>query len=438
MMNDTVREELQTKIAPAGDSGRLSATRKASLPLPSPPLPAVPPPVKRAEPVVQKVAKDAETPPAVKAPAAPVKTVTADLSVKKTSPTLVGFQSKNPTMPDWRLQLQNSVRQRSGGSPQVGGTDAISAPAGKKQTTNGANALKIESAPEPPPPAHANPRVANALKRIEESRKNFLENDTTNTPAAQKPALSPRAYPFNVVSRFPGAQAERPAPAAPAASPAKPRLISSLRIEKRGLDTNKLPPLPAPASPSVPEKIASDTVEAFESTAKHDRRRIEFKPEPAAEHIAEFEEVFEAEPAELEEADDLAPISMRFGSGLFDLIIGSFATSILLSPLMLSGGTWMSLSGALAFAAALAIVMFVYLTLTVGFTGRTFGMRLFSLEMIDAEENAYPTLHQAAVSASVYLLSIALGGIGFIPVLFNDEKRAAHDILSGTVLIREM
>jgi uncharacterized RDD family membrane protein YckC len=390
---------------------------------------------------MQKVAKDAEMPPAVKAPAAPVKTVTADLSVKKTSPTLVGFQSKNPTMPDWRLQLQNSVRQRSGGSPQLGATDAISAPAGKKQTTNGANALKIEAAPEPPPPAHANPRVANALKRIEESRKNFLENDATNMPAAQKPALSPRAYPFNVVSRFPGAQADRPAPAAPAASPAKPRLISSLRIEKRGLDTNKLPPLPAPASsPSVPEKIevTADTVEAVESTAKRDSRRMEFKPESVTEHVAEFEEVFEAEPVELEEADDLAPISMRFGSGLFDLIIGSFATSILLSPLMLSGGSWMSVSGVLAFAAALAIVMFVYLTLTVGFTGRTFGMRLFSLEMIDAEENAYPTLHQAAVSASVYLLSIALGGIGFIPVLFNDEKRAAHDILSGTVLIREM
>ena len=141
---------------------------------------------------------------------------------------------------------------------------------------------------------------------------------------------------------------------------------------------------------------------------------------------------------ELEEADDLAPFSMRFGAGLFDLIIGGFATAILLSPLMLSGGSWMSLSGVLAFSAALAIVLFVYLTLTVGFTGRTFGMRLFSIEMVDAEENAYPTLHQAAVSASVYLLSIALGGIGFLPVLFNDEKRAAHDILSGTILIREM
>jgi uncharacterized RDD family membrane protein YckC len=65
-------------------------------------------------------------------------------------------------------------------------------------------------------------------------------------------------------------------------------------------------------------------------------------------------------------------------------------------------------------------------------------MSLFSLEMIDAEENAYPTLHQAAVSASVYLLSMAMGGIGFIPVLFNEERRAAHDLLSGTILIREV
>jgi uncharacterized RDD family membrane protein YckC len=81
--------------------------------------------------------------------------------------------------------------------------------------------------------------------------------------------------------------------------------------------------------------------------------------------------------------------------------------------------------------------MFVYLTVSLSFIGRTFGMKLFSLELIDAEENAYPTLHQAAVSSSVYLLSLAFGGIGLLPVFFNEEKRAAHDIASGTILIKE-
>jgi uncharacterized RDD family membrane protein YckC len=329
------------------------------------------------------------------------------------------------------------VRQRSGGAPVL--TDATATQGvQKKQTTNGANALKIEAAPEPPPAAHTNPRVANALKRIEESRRVFSESDAP--AAAAKPATSARSYPFNVVSRFPGSPAEstvaNPAPA-PAA---KPRLVSSLRIEKRGLDTNKLPPLPQTQAPAVSSPDVEDIVEPVDTAVKNgsdEHPRIEFSPEPD-EKIVATEQVDEFAGFEVEEADDLAPFSMRFGAGLFDLIIGGFATAILLSPLMISGGSWFSLSGVLAFSAALAIVLFIYLTLTVGFTGRTFGMRLFALEMIDAEENAYPTLHQAAVSASVYLLSIALGGIGFLPILFNDEKRAAHDILSGTILIREM
>src|SRR6476620_7204883 len=185
MMNDTVREELQTKIAPAGNSGRLPARPIAS------PMPAAFSPVaKQPEPIIQRAVPKAEISaseqPAAKAdvpavqkplPAPPARILTSELNSKKTSPTLVGFQSKNPTLPDWRLQLQNSVRQRSSGSPQPVMTDAKAAATPQKQTTNGANALKIEAAPEPPPPVHANPRVANALRRIEDSRRTFLETD---------------------------------------------------------------------------------------------------------------------------------------------------------------------------------------------------------------------------------------------------------------------
>ena len=81
--------------------------------------------------------------------------------------------------------------------------------------------------------------------------------------------------------------------------------------------------------------------------------------------------------------------------------------------------------------------MFIYLTTTVGLSGKTLGMKLFSLEIVDIEENAYPTFHQAAVSSAVYLLSLALGGLGFLTLLMNNEKRAAHDLLSGTIIVKE-
>jgi uncharacterized RDD family membrane protein YckC len=93
--------------------------------------------------------------------------------------------------------------------------------------------------------------------------------------------------------------------------------------------------------------------------------------------------------------------------------------------------------GFLAIGGAVLVVMFLYQTATIAFMGRTFGMKLFSIEIIDAEANELPTLHQAAVNSAVYLLSLLLGGIGFLPALFNEERRTIHDMLSGTILIRE-
>ena len=90
MMNDTVREELETKIS--SNSGDLVPTPSLKLPprpefLVSKDLPKVAEPEKRAAP----------------------RTVTAQLPNKNTSQTLVDFQNKNAMLPDWRLQLQNAV-----------------------------------------------------------------------------------------------------------------------------------------------------------------------------------------------------------------------------------------------------------------------------------------------------------------------------------------
>ncbi len=153
--------------------------------------------------------------------------------------------------------------------------------------------------------------------------------------------------------------------------------------------------------------------------------------EPATSH-----EIIAAED-EIEYYDDCAPIAMRFNAGLFDLIIGLFVSLILLSPFLLWGGNWWSFAGVAGFLATWAVVMFAYLTTAIGYYGKTFGMRLFSLEVIDIEGDNYPTLHQAAVSSSLYILSLAFGGIGFLTLAFNEEKRAAHDLVSRTIVIRE-
>lgn len=408
MRNDTVREELHKKIS-------------------SGPLPAVSP---RPEPRAFRPPQPVRVTPTP--PPSPVRTVTAGLVAPKTSPTLVDFQNKNATLPDWRIQLQNAVQQRKGG---VAITAAVSTET-PIFASNGAAALKAEIISKREMEDElgldtSDPLVAKAMLRIAESRKAFLE------PAAhvKKRAV---ARPFGVVA--PTANASAAAAPARINTPQKPTIVPPQVVappqvlEKR--DTNKLPPIekvveaePAamPVADSAVKRVDSGPLATEFSEIKRIQIRVE-RPEETNETVTDAYD---------EEIEDLAPFSMRFGAGLFDLIIAGFGTMLLLSPLALTNGNWFTSAGLLTFAGAFAIVSFTYMTLCLGFFGKTMGMRLFSLELVDAIENEYPTLRQAAVNSAVFILTLGVCGAGFVTAFFNEERRALHDLLSGTILVRE-
>lgn len=405
MMNDSVREELQTKI-----SQRLPARPETqSVPqidkTPLPPRPAM---------IESPVAKAKPQP-------------TADLVAPKTSPTLVGFQSKNTSVPDWRLQIQNAVQQRRTGS-------SVNADAGRLYPTNGGAALKAEPVKVAEPVLDiADSRVANAMRRIEESRKAFLEPDVLAKKSSSPRAVQPR--PFGIVA--PNTSPSVPFSSAKMPVAEKPKLVAPPPPTLERRDTNKLPPIVT----AVAEKI--ERVVPIEETAAvrsgDGSQTLEFSEIRRIRIKAEHEPIVD-ESTDIgyeDEIEDLAPFSMRFGAGLFDLIIGVFASMLVLSPIAFSRSDWFTTSGMLVFAGTCALVLFVYMTACLGFFGKTMGMRLFSLELVDAVENEYPTLHQAAVSSSVFLVSMLFVGAGFVTIFFNEEKRAVHDLLSGTILVKE-
>lgn len=418
-MNDSVREELQIMSAPKP----LKLEVKPSLPrIEKPEIPMTTKPKTQAVPQPQ-------TPVAAK-------THTTEIAAKPTSPTLVEFQNKNATLPDWRLQVQNAVRKRVE-NVQTTETVAVaietkpSAVSRRHLTTSGANALKAEFIEETAP-VIANDKLANALRRIEESRKRFLaEEITEDAPKAQ--AVATKNYPFYIATKNAEVMPKPTEVKSSAGVATTPKFEDLPVIEKKEFDTNKLKPLPNSAIISTNlEKVSSD-LPKIEAETK-DAPLIKISRVKSDE-----DEILELEETELveEENEDLAPFAMRFNAGLFDLIIGAFTSLILLAPFMLSGGNWFSLAGFFAFIVTCAIVLFVYLTTAVGMFGKSVGMKIFSLETIDIEENDYPTFHQAAVSSSVYLVSLALGGIGFLPALFNSERRTAPDLLSGTIIVKE-
>ncbi len=412
MMRDTVREEMQTKIT----SGRL-------VPQSRPYVKTEPAPLAAAAVVTAKPAEAISARlPVAEVPTPQKRRETADLAAPKTSPTLVGFHNKNTDLPDWRIQLQNAVQKRKGGR-----IETVSAKSAAGRTTFAAvaaAAVKPDDAAQDEPvaakPDISDPRVASAMLRITESRNKFL--------SIPKPAPPPaKSYKFDVIST-----SGVPTAAARLNASPKPRLVSVTPSPPVIRDTNRLPPLDIRRDTEleIPDTVIqnSDTESESEFAAI---KRIRIK----AEHT-EIDAVKTTETL-IDEIEDLAQFSTRFGAGLFDLIIAGFAGMLLLSPVAFTSGEWFTLPGLLAYAGVCSIITFIYMTVCLGFYGKTMGMRLFSLELVDAVENEYPTLHQAAVSSSVFILSLAFGGVGFLTVFYNEENRAVHDLLSGTILVRE-
>ena len=184
MMHDTVREELESKIVKP-PSGPLKRPEKMSF---EPVLPWTPQPVKvaaKTPPTVPEVlpvnSEEPVKPSPVEPPPVPTKPrpITAQLSRKDTNPTLMDFMPANPTVPDWRLKLQNSIRKRNAVSTQDVETPQIA----ERLTVNSTKPAQ-QVLPQRSEPILQNEKLANAMKRIEASKKVYGSGAAVGMAAA--------------------------------------------------------------------------------------------------------------------------------------------------------------------------------------------------------------------------------------------------------------
>lgn len=131
-----------------------------------------------------------------------------------------------------------------------------------------------------------------------------------------------------------------------------------------------------------------------------------------------------------------ASIPYRVLSAIVDLIVICLLSSPFVALVKLTELNWQDLR-VLAFALGTsALVGFLYLTISIALTGRTLGMRLFSLRVVDGRNGLIPTGRQSAGRAAIYLLSLAFAGIALIYTFFNDKRNTAHDRFTRTTVIR--
>ena len=173
---------------------------------------------------------------------------TGKLQNKETSPTLLEFQHKENAIPDWRLELKNAVRQKlQKDQGAVGDPELFPAPRVINRTV-GATALKTEYVEEIEEQNvfHENPKVQNALRRIEQSRQKFYPVEEIVSEKVTEPKPK-KDFPYYIASRSNEITAPKIEVKTPVYTVAKPKMISSIPAEDFKRDTNKLPPLPKPA-----------------------------------------------------------------------------------------------------------------------------------------------------------------------------------------------
>ena len=134
---------------------------------------------------------------------------------------------------------------------------------------------------------------------------------------------------------------------------------------------------------------------------------------------------------------DYAPLNERIAAGAIDLAICASVGAVLLWVLKIWQPLNFSFVNFVPPFIAFVGLAFIYLTAAVHLSGTTVGLHLFKLQIVNADDAEIPALPQAAINAAVYLLSLALGGIGLLAAFFNTERRAAHNIIAGTIAVKD-
>ena len=131
-----------------------------------------------------------------------------------------------------------------------------------------------------------------------------------------------------------------------------------------------------------------------------------------------------------------APILSRFVSAIMDIVVVCLLSSPAVALVRMADLKWQD-TRTLLFAAGTFIVMgFVYLTISTAFTGRTVGMKLFSLRVVDARTGLIPTGGQSAARALVYMLTLTSVGIVLLYTFVDSERHTAHDRFTRTAVVR--
>jgi uncharacterized RDD family membrane protein YckC len=338
------------------------------------------------------------------------------------SSTLIEFPGvSKPPLPQWRKELSERVREVQERRARDAAREAEEVE--QKSVEAGVAPPQLELLPQVAPPA-MNPLVAAALKRIERAHQcpadTTPQRESTAVALAYAPSReeneSDEAYEALaetgqlVFDTTPETETE------PMSVERTHNLVVVPTTEPEPIKEDPPPP-PQPTPPPTPPAPK--------------RLILDDPNDPALNYLDSI-----CRNIRVEEIGNLrASVFKRSCGALLDLIVAAILSSPVYLVLKFSGTNLREIRP-IAFIAGGAIIMaFLYFTISVALTGRTWAMRLLSLRVIDTKTGLIPTGGQSAGRAIVYLFSLVTVGLGIVYALLSREGDMLHDRVSGTAVI---
>jgi uncharacterized RDD family membrane protein YckC len=342
---------------------------------------------------------------------APPKTVQKAPSAPGTRPSLINFPGVNRSaLPEWRKELGERVREAQEKRAQKAMMEAAEiGPLFSELEPKTAPMLELLPQAEITP---MNPLVVAALRRIERAHSRTGSNGAAATALAyeEQPTLDLNPTPDK-------AENEEVI--------SKPERVHNLAVV----------PTPEVTTEVITEVLSEVSLEVPPANTSREMkkpRKVIDERNPALNYLDSIPTAITVECRQ----HDSAPVFRRLLSALADLVVVGLFSSPLLALTGLQNFQWQN-PRVIGFAVGtFMLVGFLYLTVSVAFTGRTLGMKLLSLRVIDARTGLIPTGSQSAGRSVVYLLSLASAGLALMYLFIDREKQTVHDRFTRTAVIR--
>jgi uncharacterized RDD family membrane protein YckC len=320
------------------------------------------------------------------------------------------------SVPEWRKELSVRVREVQERRAREAAVEA--AEVERQRVETAVCAPQLELLPQADPP-RINPLVAAALKRIERANQStqadgYRHRANTATAIAYAPSLEiDDAVPDIKDAPSVATQLTIATPALPEIEP----------VDTKSEKNHNLVVVPT-----------SDTASEIKVEKPRPPKRliVDDPNDPALNYLDSIPRTLRVE----EVANNRASAFRRMSCALLDLLTCAIIASPIGLGLYWKGVDLIAPRPLTVMIGSAAVLTFLYFTLSVGMTGRTWAMRLFSMRVIDVRTGLIPTGSQSAGRAFLYLFSFAIAGLGILYALISREGDTMHDRFTRTAVIK--